>query len=406
MEQKKENLKLNSLVFSVLVVLPVFLLVLGAFYIAEWGISSFEIILFICAYYAANISIGVGLHRCWAHGAYKLNKVVEFILVMISAGTLQGPALVWCSDHIDHHTYTDKDGDPHSPLKYSNPWKGFFWAHIGWMLFTKRSMKVSKLTMTKLGQNKLLRWQMRYYWQIATFMNTIFPGTVGFLLGGMTVQAALAGVIFMGLARFMQQQATFCINSVFHFCGSRKYYLGTARDLWWFFPFVLGENWHNFHHAFARDYRNGVKWYHFDIHKWIIFALEKLGLATELVRTPEVRIQAKIAETQLLVQEQIKTKLSVLEEAAGIIAQAAEEQLANAEKSAGKIAAKARMQIISLHKKALELADSARKILSSPDSLHINITKKYWNKFNKIANIAKKLDITLPNIQVGSWYQA
>lgn len=400
--EKKENLKLNPLVFSVLVILPLFLLSLGAWYISEWGISSFEIMLFVGAYYAANISIGVGMHRGWAHQAYKLNKVVEFILVMLSAGTLQGPALVWVSDHNDHHTYTDKEGDPHSPLKYDNPWKGFFWAHMGWMLFTERSMKVNKMTMAKLGHHGLLRWQMKYYWQIATFMNAILPPIVGYLLGGMTVQGALAGLIFIGLARFFQQQATFCINSAFHFYGSRKYYLGTARDLWWFFPFVLGENWHNFHHAFARDYRNGVKWYHFDIHKWIIFALEKLGLATDLVRTPEVRIQAKISETKLLVQEQIKTKLSVLEEAAGIIAKAAEEKLEQAET----LAAKARKRVAILHSKALEFAEDARKRLSSTELLHVNITKKYWNQFNKIENIAKKLNISLPKIQVGSWYQA
>ncbi len=404
--EQNENLKLNYLVFYVLVVLPIFLLGLGGWYISEWGISKFEIILFVGAYYAANISVGVGLHRCWAHGAYKLNKFVEFILIMLSAGTLQGPSLVWCSDHMDHHTYTDKEGDPHSPMKYANPWKGFFWAHMGWMLFTKRSMKVSKLAISKLGHNGLLRWQMKYYWQIATFMNAILPPIVGCLFGGWNVQSALAGLIFIGLARALQQQATFCINSVFHFCGSRKYYLGTARDVWWFFPFVLGENWHNFHHAFARDYRNGVKWYHLDIHKWIIFALEKLGLATDVVRTPKVRIEAKVAETQLLQQEQIKTKLSTVEEAARIIAQAVEEKLQQAERSAGAFAAKANKQMITLHKKALELATNARKKLSSTEALHISISKKYWNQFNKIENIAKKLNISLPKFQTGSWYQA
>jgi stearoyl-CoA desaturase (delta-9 desaturase) len=404
--EQKENLKLNPLVFAVLVVLPLFLLSLGAWYISQYGISSFEIMLFIVAYYGANISVGLGLHRGWTHGGYKLNKIVEFILVMLSAGTLQGPALVWVSDHNDHHTHTDEEGDPHSPLKYDNPWKGFFWAHMGWMLFTERSMKVNKITMAKLGHNRLLRWQMKYYWQLATFMNAILPPVAGFFLGGMTSQAALAGLIFIGLARFAQQQATFCINSVFHFWGSRKYYLGTARDVWWFFPFVLGENWHNFHHAFPRDYRNGVKWYHLDIHKWIIFALEKLGLATDVVRTPEVRIQAKIAETKRMQQEQIKTKLSVLEEAASIIAKAAEERLQHAEKSAGNLAARARKQITVLHAKALDLAEDTRKRLSSTEFLHVSITKKYWNQLNKIENIAKKLNISLPKIQVGSWYQA
>ena len=398
----EQQLKLNPLVFSVLVVLPIFLLVLAAIYISEFGLSSFEIILFIVAYYGANISIGVGMHRSWAHGAYKLNKAVEFVLVMLSAGTLQGPALVWCSDHYRHHTFTDEEGDPHSPLKYKdNPWKGFFWSHMGWMLFTTNSMKVDKLTMTKLGRNGLLRWQMKYYWQIATFMNTLLPLMVGFFAGGMTAQAALAGLIFIGLARAFQQQATFCVNSILHFTGSRKYYSGTARDTWWMFIFLLGENWHNYHHAFPRDYRNGVKWYHLDIHKWIIFGLEKLGLVTEVVRTSEVRIQAKIAETGAVMQEQIKTKLSFVEQAASIIAEAAEARLKKAEKSAETLAAKAHKQIRILHAKSLELAEEVRKKLSSAESLHTSIAKKYSQQFAKIENIAKKLNISFSKIQIG-----
>jgi len=402
---QKENLKLNPMVFTVLVLYPLFVLTLGVWYISKWGISSFEIILFIASYYAANISIGVGLHRCWSHGAYKLNKVVEFVLLMLSAGTLQGPALVWCSDHYKHHTFTDEEGDPHTPLKYKdNPWKGFFWAHMGWMLygdFGKGKMKVDKLTMTKLGRNSLLRWQMKYYWQIATFMNAILPPIIGFLLGDMTIKAALAGYIFIGLARALQQHVTFCVNSLCHFVGSRKYYLGTARDIWWFFPFLLGENWHNFHHAFARDYRNGVKWYHLDVHKWIIFALEKLGLATELVRTPDVRIKARMAETKLMIQDQLKTKLSLLEEAAGIIAFAAEEKLKQAEKSAVGLAEKASKQMVLLQKKSLELAANIRHKLSSTDALQAKVAKKYWQQFHRIENIAKKLNINLSKIQLG-----
>jgi stearoyl-CoA desaturase (delta-9 desaturase) len=397
--EEKGKLKLNPQVFIIIVAYPLLMLALGGWYITKYGLSSFEIILFITAYYAANISIGVGLHRGWAHGAYKLNNVVEFILVMLQAGTLQGPALVWCSDHYKHHAFTDKESDPHSPMKYENPWKGFFWAHMGWTLFSNNVMKVDKLTMAKLGRNKLLRWQMKYYWQIAVFMNFVLPSIIGFFAGGMTITAALAGYIFVGIARALQQQATFCVNSIFHFIGSRKYYAGTAGDIWWFFPFLLGENWHNFHHAFAMDYRNGVKWYHLDIHKWIIFSLEKLGLATEVVRTPEVRIQAKMSETKLLMQEQIKTKLSLVEEAISVIIAAAEAKLRMAEKSAESIATKAKEQIAALHAKSLDLAEEVRKKLASAESLQISLAKKYWHQFHKIENIARKLHLNLPQIQ-------
>jgi stearoyl-CoA desaturase (delta-9 desaturase) len=54
----------------------------------------------------------------------------------------------------------------------------------------------------------------------------------------------------------------------------------------------LGENWHNFHHAFPSDYRNGPKWYHLDVHKWIIWTFAKLGLAKDLKYTSDIRIIA------------------------------------------------------------------------------------------------------------------
>lgn len=103
-------------------------------------------------------------------------------------------------------------------------------------------------------------------------MNTIMPALVGYLI---------------------EQHATFSVNSLCHFVGSKKYYKGTTGDIWWMALFLLGENWHNFHHAFPLDYRNGVKWYYFDVHKWIINVMSKLGLAWNLEVTPEIRIQAK-----------------------------------------------------------------------------------------------------------------
>ncbi|MGV2431924.1 MAG UNVERIFIED_CONTAM: fatty acid desaturase [Rickettsiaceae bacterium] len=396
--ETQEKLKLNPLVFVVLVAYPLFMIALGTWYIYNYGISTFEIILFVTSYYAFNISIGVGLHRCWSHGAYKLNKVVEFILAVISAGTLQGPALVWCSDHHKHHTFTDEEGDPHSPLKYKdNPLKGFLWAHIGWMLFSDGIGHVDRITMAKLGKNSILRWQMKYYWQIAVFVNAILPLILGYLFGGMTALAALSGYIFVGLARALQQQITFCINSWMHFVGNTPYAISTAKDSWWLFPFVLGENWHNFHHAFPMDYRNGVKWYHPDVHKWIIYALEKLGLATSLIRTSDVRIKAKKDETKRQLSEQIKTNLSLVEQAATFIAKASEARLAATEDLAGK----AKKQIELVHAKALDLAENVRGKISQADAFQKDITAKYHRQLRKIEQIAKKLNIKLSKIQVG-----
>jgi stearoyl-CoA desaturase (delta-9 desaturase) len=111
----------------------------------------------------------------------------------------------------------------------------------------------------------------------------------------------------------LQQQATFCVNSLCHFAGTRQYYKGTAGDIWWMALFLLGENWHNFHHAFPSDYRNGAKYYHFDVHKWIIYTMSKVGLAWDLDRTPEVRVLAKMKEVKTHVIEVRKQQLGLME---------------------------------------------------------------------------------------------
>jgi len=312
----RRKIKINWLSFLVLVVYPILIVGLAIAYCSTYGISYFEIGLMVASYYGANISVGIGLHRLWSHATYKTNKVVEFILVLLSAGTLQGPVLAWASDHFKHHTFTDKEQDPHSPTKYKSKVMGFLWSHLLWMLLTESSYKhIDRLTMAKLGKNKLLIWQLKYYGQIAVFMNLVLPLTIGFAIGGTLVSAA-AGFIFMGLGRAFQQQMTFCVNSLCHFIGTKNYYAGTARDIWWLFFLLLGENWHNFHHAFANDYRNGHKWYHFDIHKWIIYGMEKCGLAWDLVRTSEERIKVKMQLTKDSITSDIASNLKIFEQKA------------------------------------------------------------------------------------------
>ncbi|GAB5387809.1 MAG: fatty acid desaturase [Alphaproteobacteria bacterium] len=289
--------RLNWPAVIVLLVLPPALIAAAVAYHMHYGIGAAEIIMFVVTYYICNISIGVAMHRLWAHGAYKTKRWVEVVFMLTTAMTLQGPALAWSSDHNRHHSHTDGEKDPHSPLKYKNPVMGFLWSHIGWMLVTESSIKnLDRATMIRLGKNPVLIFQMNYYWQVATFMNVAVPAFVGWMvIGGW--QGVAGGLLACGLGRAFQQQITFCVNSLVHFFGKRTYTANTSRDLWWFFPFLLGENWHNFHHAFARDYRNGHKWYHADVHKWIIAGMEKCGLAWDLVRTSEERIHAKVVDT-------------------------------------------------------------------------------------------------------------
>tara|TARA_B110000503_G_scaffold141911_1_gene236975 strand:+ start:1992 stop:3191 length:1200 start_codon:yes stop_codon:yes gene_type:complete len=303
---------LDSHAVIALIFLPLALIVLVTLYLVNYQLGWFEVLLFLSGYYISNITVGIGLHRLWSHDTYKTNKYVELILAILAAGTLQGPALSWASNHFKHHSFTDTEKDPHTPLKYKNRIKGFFWSHMGWMLAGNGSYKsIDRVTMVKLGKNKILRWQLKHYWSLAIIMNSIVPAIIGYIFGG-TMIAAYAGLIFIGLGRAVQQQITFFVNSLCHFVGKQTYIKGTSGDIWWLAVLLLGENWHNFHHAFPSDYRNGAKWYQTDVHKWIIYLMSKCGLAWDLKRTAKVRVDAKISQTTNQITSLHKEKLEAM----------------------------------------------------------------------------------------------
>ena len=73
------------------------------------------------------------------------------------------------------------------------------------------------------------------------------------------------------------------INSICHLWGRQPH--GTSdssRDSWLVSLVTFGEGYHNYHHMYPTDYRNGPCWYHFDPSKWVIHGLYSLGLATSL----------------------------------------------------------------------------------------------------------------------------
>ena len=378
---------LNWLAFFTLIIYPLILIGLGISYLMTYQAGWFEFLLFITGYYICNISVGIGLHRLWSHDTYKTNKYVELILAIITAGTLQGPALSWASNHFNHHTYTDSEKDPHSPLRYKNPIKGFLWSHIGWMLVGEGSYKsIDRVTLVKLGRNKILRWQLQYYWQLAIAMNTIVPALVGYAFGGTTLLAAYAGFLFIGLGRALQQQITFCVNSLCHFMGTQKYVKGTSGDIWWLAILLLGENWHNFHHAFPSDYRNGAKWYQADVHKWIIYLMSKCGLAWDLKRTAPVRVQAKVSQTMEQFIKARQEELFLLENKINELTQNIQDKLAEMETSSNKM------------KKEIK-----KSFLRAQDNLS-NLAKQLNQQIKNIENpSAKIIEIISKKVKKAEW---
>lgn len=263
-------------------------------YILKVGMPP-PVILALTIFYAVatGMSITVGYHRLFAHSTFKANPVIEFILLFFGAAAFEQTALRWASQHRDHHRYVDTDQDPYS-IK-----KGFFYAHIGWLIFWVHPLRLENSL--DLQKNKLLMHQHKYYLLWCIGSGVLLPTLLGALCGH-----ALAAFIFAVCARLVfVHHSTFCINSVCHMFGKATYDIyATARDHWFVAFLTNGEGYHNFHHRFPGDYRNGVRWYQWDPSKWMISFLASIRLVSDLKKVSPFRIlEAKLRADQQRVRD-------------------------------------------------------------------------------------------------------
>lgn len=271
-----------------LLLTPVAALVWGGLYVHEYGVGTFEIVLFTVLFFATGMSITAGYHRLWAHRAFDCHWSIKLPLALLGAATFQHSVLTWCSDHRRHHKHIDHEEDPY------NIRKGFFWAHIGWLLVNDLEGERFE-NVRDLSADPILRWQHRYYMPIAAVMCFGVPTLIGWAFG-----SPWGGLLWGGVVRVVAvHHITFLVNSLAHTLGSRPYTLEvSARDSLVTALLTFGEGYHNYHHRFAADYRNGVRAHQYDPTKWMIRTLAALGLAWDLRRVPRERIVAARVATE------------------------------------------------------------------------------------------------------------
>ena len=240
--------------------------------------------------YLNGMSITGGYHRLWAHKAYEANPALKWLFAFWGAGALQNSILVWASDHRRHHRHVDDNElDPYSAGR------GLWFSHMGWMLREYRSNTEDFSNARDLQRDPVVMWQHRHYLALTLFMNLGLPLLLGVWLGDI-----IGTLLLVGLLRLViNHHVTFFINSLAHFWGSRPYtQSNSARDNGFLAFLTYGEGYHNFHHIFQADYRNGVRWWQWDPTKWMISACAHLGLAHSLNRVPDFRIQRALLDTE------------------------------------------------------------------------------------------------------------
>ena len=262
----------------------------GAF---TWGLFAFYSV-------ATGLSITLGYHRLYSHLSFKANLPVRLFVAIFGAAAWENSILNWCSDHRRHHKHVDHDDDPY------NINNGFWYAHIGWLLF-KLKPEPPMDNVNDLRKSPLVRWQHQYVHYIAAFVGFVLPTLLGWLYYG-NWQGALGCFLIAGVLRTVfVQHATFCINSACHYFGNQPYSSRhSARDSWVMALFTYGEGYHNYHHEFQHDYRNGVKIWQWDPTKWTIWLLSKLGMTWDLRRVPNAKILlAELQETRKQIENGI-----------------------------------------------------------------------------------------------------
>ncbi len=247
-----------------------------------YGYSGLAWALCIMFFFLNGIGIGSGYHRLWSHRAYEAGITLKIFLALMGAMAMQNSIVIWSARHRVHHRdVDDNDKDPYSIGR------GFWFAHIGWMLKDYPSGSVDHSMVRDLAQDPIVAWQSRWYWTLVLATNVALPLLLGWMAGEIIGMFLLVGVLRL----VMSHHVTFFINSLAHMWGKQPYTdENSARDSHLLAMFTHGEGYHNFHHFFQSDYRNGVRWWHIDLNKWFISACTLLGLARNRRRAPQFKI--------------------------------------------------------------------------------------------------------------------
>lgn len=279
----------NMLLFSLT---PAFAVILVPLYGYFYGYDLYEWTVFVLLMGFCGMSITAGYHRLWSHKTYKAHPIIRFLFALGGACALQNDILTWSSAHRRHHQFVDNnERDPYSAGR------GFWFSHIGWILRNYDSGKEDFSNAKDLLKDPIVVWQRKHYLSLLLLMNIGLPASLGYIHGDI-----IAGILLGGLLRLvLSQHVTYLINSIAHMWGRQPYSENSsARDNNLLAFFTYGEGYHNYHHTFQWDYRNGIRWWQFDPTKWMISLLSLVGLTSELKRCNPAQIEKAKLDMQYL----------------------------------------------------------------------------------------------------------
>lgn len=226
-----------------------------------------DLLLAIVFYSLSALGITLGYHRLLTHRAFQTKRWFKCFLLICGTFAMQGAPASWASLHIQHHRFSDKEGDPHSPV-----YSGFWYAHCGWV-FDNYQPDFRRFGKWLLEDNDVKHISKNYlYYSLAGL-------AIPFLLGGWI------GLLWAGFLRvFLCIHMTWCVNSVCHRFGYKTYdnVKDNSKNNPLIALFTFGEGWHHNHHRYMQMPFFGHKWYEIDMGKWVLQLFKMFGVVWDL----------------------------------------------------------------------------------------------------------------------------
>lgn len=274
------------------VVVPFLATLLAIVLLWNSWVTAADLVIAAAMYLITAIGITVGFHRLLTHRSFQTFKPIEYAFAIFGEMAVQGPVIAWVADHRKHHAHTDEEGDPHSPhVSPEGGVKGVFaglWhAHTGWLMSSQGRADWKKYA-PDLYEDRGMRTISRQF-PLLVLTSLALPALAGYLVTGTPV-GALTALLWGGFVRiFFVHHVTWSVNSICHFLGSRRFETDDhSTNVFWLALPSLGESWHHNHHAFPRSAAHGLKRWEPDPSAAIIAAMERLGLARNVIRiSPE-----------------------------------------------------------------------------------------------------------------------
>jgi stearoyl-CoA desaturase (delta-9 desaturase) len=252
--------------------IPFVLLHLASFAAIWTGVTWQAVAIGVALYWLRMFAIGAGYHRYFSHRSYSTSRVFQFVLAFLAQTTAQKSILWWAAKHRHHHLFSDTEHDVHSPRH-----TGFLYSHVGW-IFAKRHDETNLVKVADFARYPELMFLHRF-----ELLPAVVLAGIAFLIGGWS--GLVVGFVWSTVAVY---HGTFCINSLAHVRGAKRYVTGDdSRNNWLLALFTMGEGWHNNHHAYQSSARQGFRWWEIDATYYILKGLSYLGVVWDLKTPPE-----------------------------------------------------------------------------------------------------------------------